>query len=415
MRYAGQKRGIAGTVIAGLMLILLMSAASAQTPAVKAVGTVKSVSGNSIVLTTDSGADQTVTFADSARIVRLVLGLTDLKTAPTIAISDIQVGDRVFARGQAGDGNAVVALYASVMKQSDIADKRQKETAEWQRSVGGIVKGVDLAAKTITIAISGKPVVIHLSAESTIRRYAPDSAQFDDAKPGTLDQIKSGDQVRALGSANADGTEITAQAILSGAFRSIAGTVISTDAANNTVTLTDLATKKRVLVKITADSQLHKLSPKAAMGITMLLKGGPPGAAGAGAPGQGGRSWSGGGGQGNWREGGSAGSSSAGNAGGLPGTPVGQGGNWRVGGGPPDSQRIISQIISRAPALAVSDLNKGDAVILVATEGNETSGPTAITLVSGVEPILTAAPAGTNAATILSPWNLSAPAGAGGD
>jgi hypothetical protein len=413
MRYAAQKRGIAGTVIAGL--ILLISTASAQTPVVKAVGTVKSVSGNSVVLATDSGAEQAVTFADAARIVRAVPGQTDLKNATPIAVSDIQVGDRVFARGQAGEGNAVVAASAIVMKQSDIADKRQKETAEWQRSVGGIVKGVDPAAKTITIAISGKPVVIHLSAETTIRRYAPDSAQFDDAKPGTLDQIKSGDQVRALGSANADGTEITAQAILSGAFRSIAGTVISTDAANNTVTLTDLATKKRVLVKITADSQLHKLSPKAAMGITMLLKGGPPGAAGAGTPGQGSRSWSGGGGQGNWREGGSAGSSSAGNAGGPPGTPVGPGGNWRGGGGPPDSQRIISQIISRAPALAVSDLNKGDAVILVATEGSETSGPTAITLVSGVEPILTAAPAGTNAATILSPWNLSAPAGAGGD
>ena len=63
----------------------------------------------------------------------------------------------------------------------------------------------------------------------------------------------------------------------------------------------------------------------------------------------------------------------------------------------------------------MSDLNKGDAVILVATEGSATSAPTAITLVAGVEPILTAAPAGTNASTILSPWNLSAPAGAGGD
>ena len=68
------------------------------------------------------------------------------------------------------------------------------------------------------------------------------------------------------------------------------------------------------------------------------------------------------------------------------------------------------------PAVTVSDLNKGDAVMLVATEGSATSAPTAITLLAGVEPILTAAPAGTSAATILSPWNLGGgPAGATGD
>jgi hypothetical protein len=440
MRYAAQKRGIAGTVIAGLMVILLMSAAPAQTPVVKAVGTVKSVTANSIVLTTDSGADQAVTFADGARIVRAVPGQTDLKNATPIAVSDIQVGDRVFARGQAGEGNAVVAASAIVMKQSDIADKQQKEREEWRRGVGGIVKGVDAAANTITITAAGKPVLVHLSADTNILRNAPDSAKFDDAKPGTLDQIKPGDQLQARGTKNADGTEFTAQAIVSGAFRSIAGTVISTDAANNTVTLTDLATKKPVVVKITADSQLRKLPPFVAMAIAMRLKGGTPG---AGAPGQGqggaqgAGAWAGGGGQGNWRGGANAGGNSAPASGGSspggtglggpgesgpgmgtghggPGAPGGSGGGWRGGGGggAPDFQ----QMLSRMPALAVSDLNKGDAVMLVATEGSATSGPTAIKLVAGVEPILSAAPAGTSAAaTILSPWNLSAPAGAGGD
>jgi hypothetical protein len=439
MRYAAQKRGIAGTILAGI--ILLMSVASAQAPVVKAVGTVKSVSGNSIVLTIDSGAEQAVTFADAARIVRAVPGQTDLKNATPIAVSDIQVGDRVFAHGQAGEGNAVVAASAIVMKQSDIADKQQQEREEWRRGVGGIVKAVDLAANTITITAAGKPILIHLSADTSLRRNAPDSAKFDDAKPGTLDQIKSGDQLQARGTKSADGTEFTAQAIVSGAFRSIAGTVISTDAANNTVTITDLATKKPMLVKIIADSQLRKLPPMVAMGIAMRLRGGTPGAAGAPGQGQGGAqgsgAWSGGGGQGNWRGGANAGGSSAPASGGPSpavtgvggpgdggpgmgtgrggsGTPGGSGGGWRGagGGGAPDFQ----QMLTRMPALAVTDLNKGDAVILVTTEGSATSGPTAIKLVAGVEAILSAAPPGTSAAaTILSPWNLSAPAGAGGD
>ena len=70
-------------------------------------------------------------------------------------------------------------------------------------------------------------------------------------------------------------------------------------------------------------------------------------------------------------------------------------------------------MLARMPAMPVTDLNKGDAVILVATEGSSGSGPTVITMLAGVEPILTAAPAGTNAAaTVLSPWNLGAGGGA---
>ena len=174
MSYSGEKLGFAGITIAGVLL--LVSVASAQAPVVKVVGTVKSVSRNSVVLTTNSG-EQSITFAHAARIVRAVPGQTDLKTATPIAVSDIQVEDRVFARGQAGEGNSLVVSSAIVMKQSDIADKQQRERDEWRKGVGGIVKEVDAAANTISIAnamvASGKPIVIHVSSETTIRRYAP--------------------------------------------------------------------------------------------------------------------------------------------------------------------------------------------------------------------------------------------------
>jgi hypothetical protein len=65
------------------------------------------------------------------------------------------------------------------------------------------------------------------------------------------------------------------------------------------------------------------------------------------------------------------------------------------------------------PAVSLSDLNKGDAVMLVATEGSPTSGPTVINLYVGVEAILSAAPAGTSASMILSPWNLGGSGGMG--
>jgi len=389
------------------VLLLTLWAAFGQAAFAKAVGTVKSISGNSIVLTTDGG-EVTITLADSTRILRASPGQTDLKSATPIQVSDIRVGDRLLAIGPSGEGNSLAASTVIVMTQSDIAERQQQEREEWRKGVGGIVKEVNAGAGTIAIAnalvSSGKPIVIHVSPTATIRRYSPDSVNFDQAKPGTLDQIKPGDQLRARGTKNEDGSEFTAQAIVSGTFRNIAGTVISTDAVNNSVTVMDLVTKHPVTLKISTDSQMHKLPPVAAQRLAARLKGGAAAANGTpqGAPGSGEGTGNGQGRvQGNWREHNGPGAS----------PDASQGGEgYRRGGGPPDFQ----QMLSRMPSVALSDLQKGDAVMLVATEGSATSPPTAITLIAGVEPIIAAAPSGAAAATILSPWNLGASPGGEG-
>jgi hypothetical protein len=68
-------------------------------------------------------------------------------------------------------------------------------------------------------------------------------------------------------------------------------------------------------------------------------------------------------------------------------------------------------MLSRMPAATLADLQKGDAVMIVTTEGTQANGVTAITLLAGVEPILQASPNG-GASSILTPWSLSgAPSG----
>jgi hypothetical protein len=297
------------------------------------------------------------------------------------------------------------------MTQGDIAQRQQQEREEWRKGVGGIVKEVNPAAGTISVVnallSSGKPIVVHVLPTTSIRRYSPDSVNFDEAKPGTLDQIKPGDQLRARGAKSEDGSEFTAQAIVSGTFRNIAGTVISTDVANHSLTLMDLITKHPVTLKISADSQMHKLPPVVAQRLAARLKGGAAGANGSPEGGHGEPVTAGAGagagngqerGQGNWR--GQNGPSAS------PGASRG-GEGYRRGGGSPDFQ----QMLSRMPTVTISDLQKGDAVMVVATEGSAASAPTAITLISGVEPILAAAPSGAGTATILSPWNLGASPG----
>ena len=75
----------------------------------------------------------------------------------------------------------------------------------------------------------------------------------------------------------------------------------------------------------------------------------------------------------------------------------------------------LQQMLNRIPAVTLADLHKGDAVMMVTTQGTPTSASTAITLLSGVEPILEAAPKGSQA-MMLAPWSLGgAPGGDAGN
>ncbi|HEY1255165.1 MAG TPA: hypothetical protein VGF01_10325, partial [Terracidiphilus sp.] len=74
-----------------------------------------------------------------------------------------------------------------------------------------------------------------------------------------------------------------------------------------------------------------------------------------------------------------------------------------AGGQPPDLQ----QMLSRAPAIHLADLQKGEAVMLVAANG--ATQITAITLLAGVEPLLEAPAASQD---LLSNWSMNGGANA---
>src|SRR5208283_1110266 len=95
---------------------------------VKAVGTIKSITGDTIALTTDTGAEVNVIIQPSTRLIRSVPGQTDLKSASPIQVQDLQVGDRLLAAGTPSeDGKSVQATTAIVMKKADIAEKQEQD------------------------------------------------------------------------------------------------------------------------------------------------------------------------------------------------------------------------------------------------------------------------------------------------
>ncbi|MBZ5521130.1 MAG: DUF5666 domain-containing protein [Acidobacteriia bacterium] len=257
-----------------------------------------------------------------------------------------------------------------------MAQKQQHERHDWQkRGAGGIVSAIDPASGSITIAVTPTlSIAVKTSKDTAFLRYSPNSVKFSDAQKGTLDQIKSGDQLRARGARSADGKELAAEEVISGTFRNIAGTISAIDAANGTMTVKDILAKKTVVIRINADSQMRKLAAPMAQRIAFFLKGGAQAAQGA-----------------------------------QPAP------NGAAGGGPrPGAAPDFQQLLSRIPTVTLADFQKDDAVMIVASQGTTGSEILAITLLGGVEPILTASPNGSSAAALFSGWNLSAPGGDAG-
>ena len=401
-----------GSVSAMPMAVAPSGQQGATTSSTRHIGVIKAINGNSITLTPlppDSGSETIVTLTPTTRILRIAPGEKDLKNAATLQLQDLQVGDHILVGGKpADDGKSINAASVVVMKATDVQAKQQQEQQDWQkRGTGGIVCAVDPANGTVTISATGscktKSTTVQTSKATVFRRYAPDSVKFDDAKPSSLQEIRIGDQLRALGNRSPDGGQVTAEEIVTGVFRNVAGIVNSVDASAGTLTVQDLLSKKPVQIKVTSDSQLHQLPPEMAQRVAARLKasamGDAGGTSGSAAANPSAGAYASGGQQSAWRGGAVAGGASPG------GTAVG---GMRQGG-PPD----LNQMLARTPVTTLADVHKGDAVIVLATEGSPTSASTAITLVSGVDPILRAAPSGSQA-MMLSAWSLGGPTGDAG-
>lgn len=317
-----------------------------------------------LTLRSDAGPELTVTMAARVNYRRVPPGETDVRKGEVITLNDIHAGDRAVVVGKV-DGSAVTASLIVVMSKADVAKQHAAEQADWdKRGVIGIVTAASPEEITIAVSAGGgqrKPLVITPAPNAEIRRYAPDSIKFTDAKASTLAEIKTGDQVRALGEKSEDGTKMTAQEIISGSFKEIAATIISVDAANHSMRVTDLATKKPVTVMINPDSNLRKLP--AQMAQMLAARNRPP------------------------EEGDGRGAARGGENSGR-GDESGRGGG-RGFGGRGGRGGDLAQMLDRIPTMTLADLNKGDAIIVLSTVGVNPDQMTAITMLAGVEPILT--------------------------
>ena len=349
--------------------------------AVRQLGTIRSIEGSSLGLTTDKGEQVTIAIAPEAKVLQLPPGSTDLKAAQPAAMSDLAVGDRVLATGVAAEAPVVLtARRLIVMKSVAIAQKHESEQAGWQHGSGGVVSAVDAASGAITAAAGARTLHITTASTTVFRRYSPTSARFEDAQPSTLADLHVGDQLRVRGERSAEG-DIVAEEIVSGSFRHLSGTIDAVNAASNSISVKDAKTKRSMLLEITAGTAIHHLPAETAARFAARAK-----SAGTGS--------------------GTRASTAAASAPPASGPGEGPAGAPRAGGSD------LAQVVSQLPAELVGNLHAGEAVMVVGTDGKNGS-ISALTVLSGVEPILAASPNG-NAEVALSPWSMGGGEAAGG-
>lgn len=344
-----------------------------------AIGEVRSIDAPNkmITLKTDAGTTVFASINDKTVYKRLAPGEQTLTNASDITFADIGEGDRVMARGTvAADRKSVPAAMIIVMTKGDIAKKQEAERLEWRRrGILGVITALKPEAKEIVISnrnMAGAQTVVTIPvADATeMRRYAPDSIRFSDAKPSTFNELKVGDQLRALGDKSEDGLRFKPAKVVTGAFRTVAGTVKEVNSATGEIKITDLEKKQPLTIVVKQDSVLRRFPPMSEMGATMGGMGRGPGGAPGAAPG------------------GQTPPAGAQPAGRPQGPGAGGPGGPGAGGPGGRGNFNINEMLERLPTIAMADVKVGDTIIVSSTQGVDPARLTAIALVSGADTLL---------------------------
>jgi hypothetical protein len=260
------------------------------------------------------------------------------------------------------------------MSKADLAKKQEQDRAEWRRrGVSGIVASLNPSTQEITVSsrsMAGAPqaVIIPVTDKVMMRRYPPDTIpKYSEAKPSKFEEVKVGDQLRALGDKTADGTHLTAEEVVFGTFKIAGGVVTAIDPATNQIKINDLQTKKPLTIILKPESVLRRYP------VGMFGGGTGPGGPGGGGPG-GATAPAAGQGQAQQRPQGAA-----------PAGPQGAGQGPGQGRG---AGMNMADLLERLPVISIADLKVGDTIIMSSLQGVDPTQLTAISLVTGIEPLL---------------------------
>jgi hypothetical protein len=386
MRFLMMKKLLLVCALAGALFTVTARAQDGPSEAIRPgqqqlIGEITSLDAGSGQVTIKTAAGQSVAFliGGETTLLRIAPGERSLDKAERITRADVSVGDRVLVRGgasAAAGGQPFTARQLIVVSRQALDSRRDREREDWRRrSINGRITALNPAAKEVTVSVRSREgaqdVVVQISDNVKLLRYAPDSMRREDARPSSFADLKVGDQLRALGERSADGARFTPEEIISGAFTRTRGTIVETNAERGEVTVKDEQTGKNLVVVVGKNSSVRRIPAEFVEEMARRRQEREQRRAAEGnspdgqQPGERRR--------GENREGGPAGEGERG------------GRQWRGGGGGPGGpgggfQRMFENL----PAVTVSDLKKGDVVMVTGTPvGGDASRVTAIMLITG--------------------------------
>lgn len=364
--------------VTGAASLNFAQTATTQPAQSRVVGVVTAldVPGGALTIKTDTGESIKVVTNDKSALLRLPAGETSAQNPTKIALTDIAVGDRLFARGAtAADGKSidarqVVVTGGAVAGTAQTDQQRQREEFR-QRGLMGRITTIDAGKKEVTVQARSRegavPVIVAVSATTKLFRYAPDSLNIKDASRSSFTDLKVGDQLRGLGERSADGTRFTAEEIITGSTTRTGGQVVAVNAAKNELTIKNTqgqnitvavgqrSSLRRVTPEMVASFETNRPQRQRAAGTTNP----DTTAAGAQRPAQDDAAR-----RPRERREGAAGDERR---------PRGGGGGGRG----------LQDMLERLPAITIADLKKGDTVFVQASESADPSRMTAIMLLTG--------------------------------
>lgn len=317
-----------------------------QTPAAEvtetyAIGEIKSLNREEKQMRISTKAGEfTVLLNEKTTYLLLLPGKSKLEEAKPATLADLNVGDRVIARGKVAlAAKSIPAWSIVLMKKEDIAGEREREQDEWRRkSIAGRISSINQQKREITLLTRSPegevPVTVAFANTASFKRYPLDATKANDTKPSAFAELKVGDQIRVLGENSADGKRLEANQCISGSFRMLGGKIVSTNTSPRELVVKDVLTNRAITVVITDDSLLRRIRQQ---DVQPLLQGGT-----------------------------------------APAGPA------------PVAGPRAKDLFERLPPIGFDDLKAGDMVIVSSTKGADSSRATALLLASGAEAVFNA-------------------------
>lgn len=121
----------------------------------RAVGEVAEldVASKRLTIKTAAGTVVTVLLGEKTECFRVSPGESSLDKSVKISLSEIRVGDKVYARGKlSADGKTVPAQKLIVMAKTDIEKRRERDQQEWrQRGIVGSIAAINAKTREVSL------------------------------------------------------------------------------------------------------------------------------------------------------------------------------------------------------------------------------------------------------------------------